>query len=267
MIGMVFAINKGHFDGKSAVSCNTCHRGQRQPISTPELGTNLWMPASKAAPPPTMSADEILAKYVAALGGEPAVKRVTTRISTGARIDALGHPSPEEVCQKAPNKVLITTHYKPDTVKNGYNGVTGWGQDGNKKRAIDDDMLAQLRRESDIYWNVELKQRYSAFKVAGKALVGQREAYVVLATPKDGKPEKLYFDTQTGLMLRVYRETPSTLNPYPTQTDYDDYRDVGGLKLPFSIRWFIPGRYWGRKIADIQQNVPIADASFDPPAK
>lgn len=265
MIRMVFAINQGHFEGKSAVSCNSCHRGQRHPVSIPELGKNFWRPEPKPAPPPVPPVDEILAKYIAALGGEPALTKVTTRISTGSRIDALGTPSPEEVCQKAPNKVLITTHYRRSIVQNGFNGLSGWTKDGADKREINDDMLSQLRREADLFWNIQLKQRYPVLTTAGTARVGGREAYVLLATPAEGMPEKLYFDTQTGLLLRIYRETPSTLCPYPSQTDYEDYREVDGIKLPFSIRWSIPGRTWGRKITGVKQNTPIDDARFDPP--
>jgi len=97
---------------------------------------------------------------------------------------------------------------------------------------------------------------------------GQGEAYAVEATPSDGgAPEKLYFDAQTGLLRRKYSEAKTFLGQFPTQTGYEDYREVDGVKLPFAIRWSIPGRAWGRKIAEVKQNVPLDDARFDPPAE
>jgi hypothetical protein len=128
-------------------------------------------------------------------------------------------------------------------------------------------MLAQLRREAEFYRETRLKDSYSKLSVLGRATVGEREAYVVEAAPADGgAPEKLYFDAQTGLLVRKYSEAKTVLGPFPTQTDYEDYRDVEGIKLPFAIRWSIPGRTWGRKITEVRQNVPLDDVQFNPPA-
>jgi hypothetical protein len=102
--------------------------------------------------------------------------------------------------------------------------------------------------------------------VLGRETVGGREAYVVEATPAGGgSPEKLYFDAQTGLLVRKYSEAKTALGRFPTQTDYEDYREVDGVRLPFTIRWAIPGRVWGRKIAEVTQNVPLDDALFNSP--
>ena len=88
---------------------------------------------------------------------------------------------------------------------------------------------------------------------------------MVEATPSGAAaPEKLYFDVQTGLLVRKYSEAKTVLGQVPAQTDYEDYRDVEGVKLPFTIRWAIPGRTWGRKINEVRQNVPLDDARFNP---
>jgi hypothetical protein len=79
-------------------------------------------------------------------------------------------------------------------------------------------------------------------------------------------PEKLYFDAQTGLLVLKYSEAKTVIGLFPTQTDYEDYRDVEGFKLPFAIRRSIPGRTWGREITDVRQHVPPDDVQFNPPA-
>lgn len=128
-------------------------------------------------------------------------------------------------------------------------------------------MHAQLRREAEFYKETKLKDIYSKLAVVGRETVGGREAYVVEASPADGGgPEKLYFDVETGLLVRKYSEAKTVLGQFPTQTDYEDYKDVEGVKLPFTIRWSIPGRTWGRKINEVRQNVPLDDAQFKPPA-
>ena len=103
--------------------------------------------------------------------------------------------------------------------------------------------------------------------LAGKALVAEKEAYVIEATSRSGIPEKLYFDTQTGLLVRRYRESKTVLGPFPLQTDFEDYQVADGVKIPLTIRWSMPGRVWGRRIAEVKHNVSIDDELFNPPRR
>src|SRR5688572_13800197 len=112
MIQMVFDLNKGSFRGEKAVTCFTCHRGNPKPVSVPAVGQNLWQPgsadASKAALP---TVEEVLTKYVQSVGGAESLQKVTSRVVKGSRIGADGMLVPEEVYQKAPNKILTVTTY------------------------------------------------------------------------------------------------------------------------------------------------------------
>jgi hypothetical protein len=266
MIRMVFDLNKGNFDGRGAVTCVTCHRGQPKPVSVPSLGQNLWQQSNQAAKQesPLPSVEQILDRYVQAVGGRQAIERVTSRVWKGSRVGADGVLVPEEVYAKAPNKLLTVTSYPNMVFHTGFDGTRGWARSNEGSRDVPSEMLAQLRREAEFYKETRLKDIYSKLAVLGRATVGEREAYVVEATPSDGVPEKLYFDVQTGLLTRKYSEMKTVLGQFPTQTDYEDYREVDGVKLPFAIRWSIPGRTWGRKITEIKQNVPLDDARFDP---
>lgn len=266
MIRMVFDLNKGSFDGRSAVTCVTCHRGQPKPVSVPALGQNLWQPPNQAAKQetPLPDVEQILERYVQAVGGRQAIERVKSRVWKGSRVGADGVLVPEEVYAKAPNKLLTVTSYPNQVFRTGYDGARGWARSNEGGRDLPAEMLAQLRREAEFYKETRLKDIYSKLTVLGRATVGEREAYVVEATPSDGgSAEKLYFDVQTGLLVRKYSEAKTVIGQFPTQTDYEDYRDVEGVKLPFAIRWSIPGRTWGRKITEVRQNVPLDDAQFE----
>jgi photosynthetic reaction center cytochrome c subunit len=268
MIQMVFALNKGSFNGQSAVSCYTCHRGLPQPVSVPEVGQNLWQQSNQTAkePSPGPTVEQILERYVQAVGGREAIEKVTSRVLKGSRVGADGVLVPEEVYSKAPNKLLIITSYPKQVFRTGYSGSQGWAKSNETTRDLPAEVLGQIRREAEFYKETRLKDLYSKLTVAGRAMVGEREAYVVDATPADGgSSEKLYFDVQTGLLVRKYSEAKTVLGQFPTQTDYEDYRVVDGVKLPFTIRWSIPGRSWGRKITEVKQNVPLDDAQFNMP--
>ena len=83
MISMVFDINKNTFQGRQVVTCYTCHRGHVQPIGVPVYPLDEQMP--EAPPPALPSVDQILAKYVQALGGEQAIRKVTSRVITATQ--------------------------------------------------------------------------------------------------------------------------------------------------------------------------------------
>src|ERR1700684_4263493 len=101
MIAMTMAINKNAFHGQTQVTCYSCHRGSERPVAVPPVqetdapATPEARPAPTAgSPPPT--ADSIIEKYVTALGGADAMKKVTSRVGTGA-IVVSGKETPIEV--------------------------------------------------------------------------------------------------------------------------------------------------------------------------
>ncbi len=96
MIKMVQSINKANFRGNPAVGCFTCHRGNEHPVRVPQLPIaaptpHTAEPTTAAAPketPPT--ADQILAKYVEALGGSAAIEKLKTRTMKGSWLTSNG---------------------------------------------------------------------------------------------------------------------------------------------------------------------------------
>lgn len=265
MIQMVRDLNKGSFNGQGAVSCFTCHRGKPTPVSVPVVGQNLWAPAPAAKPDALPSVKEILDHYVQAVGGAQALQKITTRTAKGSRIGADLVLVPEEVYQKAPDKILTITSYPNVVFSNGFNGKTGWGHSSREGATpLPDQLMAQIRRDAVFYKELKTEELYANLTVVGKASVRDADAYVIQASTPDGPIEKLFFDVQTGLLVRRYTESDTLLGKLPLQTDYEDYRAVDGIKQPFLIHWSFPGRVWGRKIDEIKQNIELDDAKFDP---
>lgn len=264
MIKMVFDVNKGTFNGQGAVSCFTCHRGKPTPVSVPAVGQNLWAPSSPSSER-LPSVKEILDRYVQAAGGADALQKIRSRSAKGSRIGADGVLVPEEVHQKAPDKLLTVTSYPNVVFSNGFNGTVAWGHSSREGATpLPEQLVAQMKREAVFYKELKTPELYSNLTVVGRVPVGDGDAHVVQAKPVDGPVEKLFFDVRTGLLVRRYVESDTALGKLPFQTDYEDYRAVDGIKQPFMIRWSMPGRSWGRKISEIKQNVPLDDAKFNP---
>jgi len=263
MIQMVFDLNKGSFNGQGHVTCYTCHRGKPTPVSVPVVGQNLWAPSSPSptpdAPPPSVK--QILDRYVQAIGGAEALTKITSRTVKGSRIGADNVLVPEEVYQKAPDKLLTITSYPNVVFSNGYNGTLAWGHSSREgPTPLPDQLIAQLKRDAVFYKELKTQELYSSLTFVGR----DADTYVIRATPVDGPVEKLFFDVRTGLLVRRYTESDTPLGKLPLQVDYEDYREVDGIKQPFLIHWSFPGRVWGRKIDEIKQNVPLDDAKFNP---
>jgi len=269
MIKMVFDLNKGSFNGERAVSCFTCHRGNLTPVSVPVVGANPWAPSPTSKTETALpTVKEILARYVQALGGAEALAKINSRVAKGSRIGADGILVPEEVLQKAPDKILTITSYPGLVFTNGFNGSAAWGHSSKDGRMpLPDQVLNQIKIDSVFNKELKLEAVYLSLKLIGKASVNDSEAYVIQATPANGDPEKLFFDVRSGLLVRRYSESDTILGKFPLHIDYEDFREVDGVKQPFLIRWSFPGRSWGRKIDEVKQNVAIDDARFNPPAK
>jgi len=243
MMRMMRDINKKSFDGKQVVTCYTCHRGNPIPPNVPLLPVGEYVSDEKPAAPALPSVDQILAKYVEALGGEQAIQKVTSRIITGTEDIPTGpggvNPTPGAIerYQKAPNLQLNVLHPGKATLSNGFDGKVSWAQDA-KGRVTEAVKLEQIRaaRNADFYEPLHLKQEYREMKVEGIEKVNNRDAYVVIGTPQENIPERLYFDKETGLLVRKSTIVPTTAGNSPFQVDYDDYRDTGsGVKFPFLI--------------------------------
>ncbi len=269
MVLMTVGINKNNFGGRTEVSCATCHGGRPHPASMTPLGENLFQRpnfnGSKDAMP---TVDQVLDKYVAALGGAGAFGKVKTRVIKATRTVNNGQPIAEEVFAKSPDKMLVVTSFPQTSVSTGYNGTNGWTIGGRGETAVHDDELEQFKRDAQfLFQPAKLKEIYKELSVAGMDKINDKEVFVVRAVTPSGARERLYFDKQTGLLVRRYAASPTIIGAYPFQVDYEDYRAVEAVKIPYLIKWSIPGRAWTRKVTEVKQNTAIDDAKFNQPKK
>jgi len=258
--------------GANRVTCYTCHRGQPQPASAPPAPANAASKSELSAPEikpadPKANVDAILNQYVQALGGRAALERVTTRVKTGTLVTQGGMKAPLEVYEKAPNKTLTIFRAPPGTNQMGFDGAIGWTK--TPEQGLREEAGAQLdfiKSEAEFYKELKLKERYSKLTLLGLAQLDNREAYVIEAAPPRGQPEKLYFDRQTGLLVRL--DFFPNLGQEKTQAQmyFEDYRAVDGVKLPFAIRRARPGFTWTYQFDEIKLNAPLDDSRFNKPA-
>ena len=268
MLAMVNEINK-NFGDKVVVNCATCHRGKTKPVAVPpmpSLSALLPTTSTTVNQQPLPTVEEILDRYIKALGGMQALERVTSRMRKGA-VEVAGVQGTFEFYEVAPNKgLLIGSLPAPvGSVQQVFDGSNGWVKNQNGVFDMTGDGLNQMRREWVFYGDVKLKEQFKAMSVAGRERLDGREFYVVLGTRPDDQIERLYFDVQTGLLARRYSETQTYFGGLPNATDYDDYRKVGNVRLPFRVRKMRGGTTLLQTISEYKLNIKIDDDKFKKP--
>ena len=138
---------------------------------------------------------------------------------------------------------MITFRAANGTSGNGFDGNVAWIQaaNGTVTEATGANNgplppLARVKRSADFYAPLNSKTQYSRITLRGIERVRDRDAYLIVGFPEGDAPERLYFDKDNGLLVRKTVVVPTALGDYPIQTDYDDYRDAGGVKVPFLVR-------------------------------
>jgi hypothetical protein len=258
--------------GANRVTCYTCHRGQPQPASMPPAPANTAPKSELSAPEikPTDSkanVDAILDQYVQALGGRAALERVMTRVKTGTLIAQGGMKAPLEVYEKAPNKTGAIFRAPHGVNQMGFDGAIGWTKTHELGLREETGEPLDLRKsEAEFYKELKLSDRYSKLTLLGMAHLDNREAYVIEAAPLRGQPEKLYFDRQTGLLIRMDIIPDLGREQMQMQMHFEDYRVVDGVKLPFAIRRARPGFTWTYQFDEIKLNTSLDDSGFNKPA-
>ena len=232
-------------------------------------------PADQAKPPAAMPAqamptvDQILDKYVQALGGKAAMEKLTSTASKGTfELPTFGASGSAELWEKAPNKTALKLDIPGfGIVQQGFNGTVAWSQDPQSGlREKTGAELASEKLDAEFYKPLKLKQLYPKISVKGKDKVGEKDAYVLEATPAEGSTETWYFDVTSGLLMRqdIERETPQ--GKMAIQVFQEDYKDVDGVKIPHTVRQVTPAFTIIIKLDEVKHNVAIDDAKFTKPA-
>ena len=280
MVEMVAAINRTNFSGVQLVTCWTCHHGREIPTTSVALDRLYDTPNDEKddiilrdpdGPPPA----QILDKYIAAVGGSARLSRLTSFIATGTQNGGYQHVKGGGVFQifaKAPDQrtVHITFPEAPDRGEQtrAYDGHVGWI---NTPRSVLGEYevtgteLDGQRFEAQLAFPGQIKQILTNLRTGFDQSINDHEVQVVQGTGPRGLLVTLFFDKSTGLLRRIVRFGKSPVGRISTQVDYDDYREVNGIKFPFKFVFsWLDGRD-GFDIKDVKTNVPIDPAVFGRP--
>jgi len=268
MMKMMMAINDQNFSGRQEVTCATCHLGHAEPVSfSPIIPLGVKHGEQEQAGAKELpTADAILDRYVEAAGGTAAFEKLKTRTIKGVLVTESGRTYTLEIVEKAPDLGLMTaTSPKGNVSRDGFDGTTAWNAAGSSVFASHGLEAARIARDAQFFVDTDVKKRLPRRFVEGKETVSGEEAYVVRAGGPGDVSERLSFSVSTGLLLRGEVLTKTPLGRYSEETDYSDYRDVDGVKLPFTVARMEVNTRYTEKYSEIKHNVPVDESSFQMP--
>jgi hypothetical protein len=284
MVLMVRALNQSSFGGTQTVTCYTCHRSSNRPKFIPSLTEQYGTPPEdpndveshgQALTRNALSADQILDRYIQAVGGAQQLANLTSFVAKGtySGFDTSDDKVPAEVYAKAPDQRSTVFHAPvgggvTKDATTTYDGHSGWINAANTlvpMFTLTGGNLEGAKVDAALSFPGEIKQALTNWHAGfPETSIDGRDVQVIEGSA--GKSVvKLYFDKQSGLLVRQLRYARTTVGLNPTQVDYSDYREVAGVKLPF--RWVVT---WtdGQstfEMNSVQPNVPIDQAKFAAP--
>ena len=286
MIRMVNALNKANFGGAPVVTCFTCHRGSQRPKAVPSLALQYSAPPDEdpdeieplaaGAARVTLTAEQILDRYIQAIGGAAAAAKLTSFTARGTYegFDSDFQQVPFDIYARAPNMRTTVVHMGAGENITAYNGQEGW-QAGPADltpvplMALVGPSLDGARLDAQLAFPAQIKQVLTDWRTGFPRLSidGAPVDVIEGRTPARGRV-KLYFDQKTGLLVRSVRYSRTAVGTVPITVVYSDYRDVPGVgvKLPHTLEVIWTNGRGTFKMASVEPNAAIDAARFGRPA-
>jgi len=272
MIKLVLDLNEKNFKGRPIVGCYTCHLGKEHPA------TVVALPMPAAAPTKTHEAEEaerkaypaakdVIAKYITTIGGEAAAKKLATSSMTaaGTRTDAGGRSMPIEVYGSGGKILVRGTPAEGPAMVQMYSADSAWMQSRQGVRTMTGaDATTSLMFARAYEPVTSLPENARLF---GKDTIDGHETWTVGAQLDEHTRERVWFDATTGLAVRRVITVDSPVGRIPTQTDFEDYREVNGVKVPFTVKVSSVngGQNATRKYSSIDLGKPVDEKMFEAP--
>ena len=278
MITMVNNINKTSFGGRKRVTCYTCHHAGATPDAIPSLAdqynvepedaNKIEIPARPAAGP---TVDALLDKYVQALGGAQKVAALTSLVEKGTieGFDTYHVPVPVEI-YATPGKRMRLSHTQVGDGTYTYDGKEAWVAALDRPVPLIQLFAAELdaaKFDADVAFPVNLKNALTDWKNGFPiTTIDDKDVNVIQGMGAGKSRFKLFFDEKTGLLTRYLHYQDTIVGTVPIQTDFADYREVAGVKVPYDVVITWTDGQWKLKLTDVQANVPVDAAKFAKPA-
>jgi len=218
--------------------------------------------ATEATAGPTTAPVDIIKNYIKAIGGEDAIKKLTSLQQTG-EMEMQGQKLAVTIKNMAPNLSSMEISMGGQTaMKQAYNGKTGYTMQMGQKAELTGDDLTE--KNEDKGYGAQLYYATDGTKIesAGSVKVGTADAFKLTVTSPSGKKKTEYYDTKSGLLLKDESITTKAGVEISQSTEYSNYKKVGDVLFPFTLTQSISTPQGAQEFA-----IAIKEIKVNPPLK
>jgi hypothetical protein len=275
MVVMMNNINRLYFGGQQRVTCFTCHDSGTRPKGVPNLDAQYGEPVDD---PYTMefvqslnvaTPDAVFAKYLQSIGGAGNAATLTSFAGTGtySGFDTADLAVPAEVFVRAPNQMATVAQAQAGINVKVFDGRQGWRLQADTPiplMAMSGDNLQGAAIEAMVWFPASLQKSFSQWQTNVAEINGTNVIAAQGSNPGQ-LPIRLYFDEESGRLVRLLHWRRTAVGAIPTRVDFEDFREVAGVQMPFLWTRTWTNNQVVMQLKEIQPNAQIDPARFSRP--
>ncbi|MFH1373790.1 MAG: hypothetical protein ABII79_08350 [bacterium] len=212
---------------------------------------------------PSITVNEVLKRYIDAVGGRDAIEKLTTRVSSGRLITNLPSREPpvydstsfETYAGLLHRYLMIST--TPDGVERaGFDGKIGWRQNADGIKRDEQPLRSKPAWLFDPQGALHITDYFPDLTVTGMEQIFNRPVYLLESKDLEQAQYGLYFDVASGLLLRI-----------GYYWDLQDYRTVDDVLIPHRVVTSRKGGSSTYHFDEVKHNVALNDSLFVMPTE
>jgi outer membrane lipoprotein-sorting protein len=226
--------------------------------------------AAFAAEEALPKAETILDRYVEVTGGKAAYQKRKTESASGTvELTALGVKGTVTRFAADPDKSYTAMDIAGvGRMEAGSGGGIAWENSAVLgPRVKSGEEKAQAVREDTFNAELNWRKLYPKVETAGVEMVDGEECYKVVLTPAEGKPQTMYFQKQSGLVVKMTTTAVTQMGEVPTEIKMSEYKSFGGVLVPTKTVQKAAGQEFTVTLQTVTVNEAVPAGRFEPPAE
>lgn len=244
---------------------NASHRRARLPLAAALALLGAAPAAAQELPP----AEQLVQRYVQAIGGRDAVLAQRTSRTRGTfEIAAAGLSGALEVVMAPPGRMATTLEIPGlGTIRSGYDGTVGWSIDPMMgARLMTGGELEALREQANPLMAVRDRSLFRSMETVRRTEMGGQPCWEVRAVTTGGREILDCYHVDTGLLVAQTSTTESPMGSMQATSHFSDYREFGGVRMPTRMVQETMGMQQVMTVTSVEFD-GIDPAALEPPAE
>jgi zinc protease len=220
--------------------------------------------AAASSIPSDVTADQLISKYIQALGGKAnidKVKDVTVTMNANMQGMALTLKQQQKGTDKMQVQVLMNNSPVQRVVINGDKGKMEAPMQGASKDMTADELAVQ-KQENDMFSMTRYGMYGIKTNVIGQDKVDGVDTYIVEAVASNGQKTLHYFDKNTGLLLKDVKSLQAPQGVVTQTKTYKNYKEINGVKYPYLVETAVGPQVIKAEVQSVEVNKGLSDDIF-----